>query len=248
MEHTPGNMLIETLYLQSRDCDFTGRWKPSEIFTAMQELASAHSRILGAGYDRLKEMNLAFVLSRSELHMEKYPRIGEKVVCRTWAAPVMKWMYPRYFLFETESGEQLGYAGTIWVLMDLTERKMVAPTALGMEIATCAEKPPLRMPGKAAIASESAPTREYLPGYSELDVNCHVNNTRCVSWMSDALGMETLKDKCVKTLIVNYSHELLPGQSIGLRTEIGEDSFAMSGDREGVNCFALSGELTGWAK
>ena len=239
------NVLTQTLSLRSRDCDFTGRWKPSEIFMATQELAGDHSAILGAGYDYLRSLSLAFALTRTELHMEKYPRIGDKVVCHTWAAPVMKWMFPRYFIFETESGERLGYAGTIWVLLDLNERKMAAPSALNVEIATGDLPAPMRMPGKAAAPSEELPAREYMPGYSEIDVNCHVNNTRYVAWACDALGAELLKDKCVRSLTVNYSHEILPGQPVFLRMQREGDSFCMSGDFDGVNRFTLSGELAG---
>lgn len=237
------NVLTQTLTLQSRDCDFTGRWKTSEIFTAMQELASDHAAILGAGYSTLRSVNLAFALTRSELHMDRYPMIGEKVVCHTWPAPVMKWMFPRYFIFETESGEQLGYAGTIWVLMDLNERKMVTPAALPSPIPTSDRKPPLRMPGKAASLTGEGCLRDYLPGYSELDVNGHVNNTRYVSWMCDALGADRFRTSFVKSIIVNYSHELLPGQMIALRSEIEGNAFRMSGDIDGINHFALSGEL-----
>jgi len=237
------NVLTQTLTLQSRDCDFTGRRKPSEIFTAMQELASDHAAILGASYAVLRSVNLAFALTRTELHMDRYPKIGEKVVCHTWPAPVMKWMFPRYFIFENESGEQLGYAATIWVLMDLNERKMVTPAALPSPIPTSDRKPPLRMPGKAANLTGEGKMRDYLPGYSELDVNGHVNNTRYVSWMCDALGVEALTGNCVRSIIVNYSHELLPGQTISLRSETEGNSFRMSGDIDGVNHFALSGEL-----
>ena len=237
------NILTQTLTLQSRDCDFTGRWKPSEIFTAMQELASDHAAILGAGYPVLRSANLAFALTRSELHMDRYPHLGEKVICRTWPAPVMKWMFPRYFIFESESGEQLGYAATIWVLMDLAERKMVAPSALPSPIPTSDRKPPLRLPGKAMGLTGEGVLRDYLPGYSELDVNGHVNNTRYISWMCDALGYDLLKDHSVKSLIVNYAHELLPGESIALRSEIEGSAFRMSGDIGGVNHFSLSGEL-----
>jgi len=237
------NVLTQTILLQSRDCDFTGRWKPSEIFTAMQELAGDHAAILGAGYSVLRPANIAFALTRSELHMARYPKIGEKVICHTWPAPVMKWMFPRYFVFESESDEQLGYAATLWVLMDLTERKMVAPAALPSPIPTSDRKPPLRLPGKAAPLTGEGSARDYLPGYSELDVNGHVNNTRYVSWMCDELGADVLKDRCIRSIIVNYAHELLPGQMIALRSETEGTSFRMSGDVGGVNHFSLSGEL-----
>lgn len=237
------NVLTRTLCLVSRDCDFTGCWKPSEIFMAMQELAAEHSAILGAGYAYMRSMNLAFALTRTELRMTRYPKIGDRVVVRTWAAPVMKWMYPRHFLFETESGEPLGCASTIWVLLDLNERKMVAPAALNMTIATADLPAPMRMPGKADAPAPDSPVHRYAPGYSELDVNGHVNNTRYVSWMCDRLGAELLKTRRIASIIVNYSHELLPGQSVELRAEISGDCFRMSGDNENVNHFTLSGTL-----
>ncbi len=237
------NVLVQTRLLQSRDCDFTGRWRASEICVAMQELAGDHSTILGAGYRALKQKNLAFALTRIELHMQKYPCMGEKVVCRTWAAPVMKWMFPRYFIFESESGEQLGYAGTIWVLMDLNERKMVPPSALDAPIPTASCKPPLRMPAKAASMKGEGIAVEHMPLYSELDVNGHVNNTKYVQWMCDSLGAETMGDHFIDSLIVNYAHEVLPTHPVTLRTESEENAFRMSGDINGINHFSLSGTL-----
>lgn len=237
------NVLTRTRLLQSRDCDFTGRWRPSEICVAMQELAGDHSTILGAGYRYLEERGLAFVLTRTELHMEKYPLMGEKVVCHTWAAPVMKWMFPRYFIFENEAGERLGYAGTIWVLMDLKERKMVTPAALENPIATASLKAPLRMPAKAASLTGEGTAAEHMPLYSELDVNGHVNNTKYVQWMCDAMGADIMGRNCVSSLVVNYAHEVLPSQPVTLRTEVEDTAFRMSGEVNGVNHFSLSGTL-----
>lgn len=238
------NVLTQTRLLQSRDCDFTGRWRPSEICVAMQELAGDHSALLGVGYRKLGEKSLAFVLTRVELHMEKYPVMGEKVVCHTWAAPVMKWMFPRYFIFENEQGERLGYAGTIWVLMDLKERKMVTPAALDTPVATANMKAPMRMPAKAASLKGEGNLSVHTPLYSELDVNGHVNNTKYVQWMCDAMGAEVMRDHCVSSLVVNYAHEILPTQSVALHTEVEDTAFCMSGEVDGVNHFSLSGTLT----
>lgn len=234
------NVLSQTLPIRSGNCDLTGRWKPSEIFMAMQEVAGDHCAMLGASYDYLRERSLAFALTRSELRMERYPRIGEKVILRTWAAPVMKWMFPRYFLFETESGERLGCAGTVWVLLDLNERKMVAPAAMEVELAVGDLPAPMKMPARADAPAEETPALQYLPGYGEIDVNGHVNNTRYVAWACDALGIGTLKERFIRRLVVNYSHEILPGQPVLLRMQREGDVFRMSGEEH----FTLSGELS----
>ena len=155
----------------------------------------------------------------------------------------MKWMFPRYFIFENESGEQLGYAGTIWVLMDLTERKMVPPAALDAPIPTASCKPPLRMPAKAVSLKGEGTAHEHMPLYSELDVNGHVNNTKYVQWMCDSLGAETMGNHFIDSLIVNYAHEVLPSHPVTLRTESEENAFRMSGEIDGINHFSLSGTL-----
>ncbi len=237
------NVYSIVIPLRSRDCDMTGRWKPSEIFVAMQELGAAHSDALGAGYDYMLSRSLAFALTRMELHMERYPTLDQRVVGRTWVTPLMKWIYPRHFLFETESGERLGYASSLWVLMDLNERKMVNPSLLDIELEPGDLSAPIRMPAKPLPVPEDCPAWERLPVYSELDINGHVNNTRYVAWACDALGAETLRGACVSELLVNYSHEILPGQRVSLRMLREDSAFRMSGEVDGTLHFSLSGKL-----
>ena len=63
----------ETFTLLSRDCDVKGTWRLSAILEAMQESAGAHSLLLGCGREELLKRNIVWVLSRSELHMDRYP-------------------------------------------------------------------------------------------------------------------------------------------------------------------------------
>lgn len=68
----------ETFTLRTRDCDLKGTWRLSAVLEAMQEAAGTHSMLLGCGRDELLKKNIVWVLSRSELHMDRYPEAGEK--------------------------------------------------------------------------------------------------------------------------------------------------------------------------
>ncbi len=232
-----------TIKLQSRHCDFTGHWKPSDIFMTLQELAGSHSDLLGFGDGALRPRSLAFVITRSELHMTRYPVIGETVVLRTWAAPPAKWLFPRYYMLESESGERLGMAATLWVLMDLTTRRMAAPNLLGHEIPAPALPMPMNLPARALPVESETMTSTHIPLYEEIDLNGHVNNTRYLSWICNALGVDVLREKRVSSLSINYAHEILPGQEVTLHTQVEAASFRMSGEVDGVTCFSLSGTL-----
>ena len=43
----------ETFTLRTRDCDLTGKWRPSAILESMQDAAGMHSMLLGCGRDEL---------------------------------------------------------------------------------------------------------------------------------------------------------------------------------------------------
>ncbi len=117
----------ETFTILSRDCDMKGTWRLSSVLEFMQEAAGAHSLLLGCGREELLRKNIGWVLSRSELHMIRYPRIGEKVTLHTFPMPNRLSFFPRYYVFTDERGEMIGKAGTLWLLLDIETRKMLPP-------------------------------------------------------------------------------------------------------------------------
>ena len=92
----------EAFRLTTRDCDMNGTWRVSAILEAMQEAAGMHSMLLGCGRDDLLKNNMVWVLSRCELRMDRYPRIGEKVNVSTFPMPTRICFFPRYYIFTDE--------------------------------------------------------------------------------------------------------------------------------------------------
>ncbi len=239
-------ILYETEFaLHARDTDYTGAWRPSAIMLAMQQAAEIHAQRLGAGFDELRAANFAWVLSRSSVRMNRYPRIEQTVRLRTWPAKMRHLIYPRYFEFETLEGEPLGCASTAWVILDMGERRMAAdPGKVGITVPENElRKPPLPMPRVPRMLEAVPQVFSRRVVYEDVDVNGHVNNTRYIDWLCDALEYERFAQGSLGSLNIAYESEIRPGEEVVLELARKDESFSMSGRVGERACFALTGEF-----
>lgn len=235
----------ESFILRTCNCDFQGRWRPSAILETMQEAAGAHSELLGCGRNALLEKNIIWVLARSEVRMQKYPMVTDQITVETFPTPNRRWFFPRYFIFRDQEGNMIGYAGTLWLLLDINTRSMLPPG----DVAACIPDnsdltPPMGLPSTVGMLNGDTTSSTHMPRYTDLDVNQHVNNTRYADWACDALGVDTLRENYLQSLVINYSAEILPHQEIELQlTQVG-NQFRFAGFHEGRMHFELSGVLS----
>lgn len=220
----------EELMLRTCNCDFMGAWRMSAILEAMQEAAGAHAEALGCGYTQLWPQGIAWVLTRSQVEMERYPKVGDKVIVKTFPMPNRRMFFPRYFVFEDEMGNRYGKAATVWVLMNLKERRMAPPDIVLSTMPDNSDlTAPMAMPGAVEMLEGAEEFFAYHPVYTDLDVNGHVNNTKYADWACNALGVDTLREWCIGSLLVNYQAELRPGQEIMLHMSRADGRFRMAG-------------------
>lgn len=225
--------------------DVTAHLRPGALLEIMQEVAGDHAASLGAGREELLALNIAWVLTRVEVRMSRYPRFGETLTVETFPMPNRRVFFPRYFLFRDGEGRQIGCAGSMWVLMELTDRRMVFQADIASRLPDNSDlTAPMGMP--ATVEELSAPAQEALhtPVYTDLDMNGHVNNTRYVDWCCNALGIDTMKTHVLTQFAVNFSHEVLPGQQV--RTLLHQDGgrFCFSGFEGDSRFFDVGGEFT----
>ncbi len=223
----------EKLTLATRDCDMNGRWRVSAILETMQETAGTHSLLLGCGREELLKKNIVWVLSRCELHMDRYPRIGERITVSTFPMPNRIFFFPRYYVFTDERGEMIGKAGTLWLLLDIRTRRMLPPGEVGRLIPDNTD---------LAVPMEEFLT-EYEPVYTDLDVNGHVNNARYADWLCNAMGIETMQKSEPESIILNYNREILPGQRVTLRRVTRDRQYRLTGYVGDTIAFDIGGTM-----
>ncbi len=234
----------ETFTLLTRDCDLKGTWRLSSVLEYMQEAAGAHSFLLGCGRDELLRKNIVWVLSRSELHMTRYPRTGEKITLHTFPTPTRVCFFPRYYIFTDERGEMIGKAGTLWLLLDTQTRRMLPPGDIAHLIPDNRDLAvPMNLPATVGKLQGEEFVSEHTPVYTDLDVNGHVNNTRYADWLCNTLGIELMSAAEPETVIFNYNHEILPGQKVVLHRVMREHQYRLTGYVNDAIAFDIGGTL-----
>ena len=230
----------ETRLLTTDDCDHTGGWKMEKILSSMQNLAGSHADSLGAGFRQLRPKDLAWVISKTKVEMEKLPLFWHTVTLKTWTGKERHGIYPRYFSFHDEKGELLGGATVYWSLMDLAKRQMATAEQTSSVVLPASEKPPVCKPPKSVRLPDIPPKREIrqMPVYSELDVNGHLNNTKYVAWFCDLLGPEFFEKQMISSLTIHYAKEILPKQEVTLRLYQTETGYLFSGLVAEEVCFS----------
>ena len=238
------NTYDETFTLRPRDCDLNDKWRPSAILETMQDVAGTHSLLLGCGREELVKKNIVWVLSRSELHMDRYPVSGEKITVHTFPTPTRICFFPRYYIFTDAHGEMVGKAGTLWLLLDLTTRRMLPPGDVGKLIPDNKDlSVPMNLPATVGNLQGEEFVSEYRPVYTDLDVNGHVNNTRYADWLCNALGIDMMTEYEPERIILNYNHEVLPGHVVTLRRILKGNEYRLSGIVNDSTAFEIGGSL-----
>ena len=236
----------EPLELRALSCDMRGAWKPSAILSTMQETAGVHSAMLGLDRATMDSMDLAWVLTRVKVEFSRLPMLGEKLTIETYPTPNRHLFFPRSHIFRGADGEQIGCANSLWVTMNLTDRRIEKSEFVLAHMPDNRDfSPAAGMPSTVRPLSDEAQVGRILPQLSELDMNMHVNNTKYMDWCLNALGLEVMRDKVITAFDVNYDTEILPGCEIRTELTMKGDDFAFIGyDMEGKKHFSISGKLS----
>lgn len=231
--------------VHSYQTDLNARLKPSALLEFMQETAGQHSERLGIGRNALLARNVAWILSRVEVDMDRYPTFEEAFSVETFPMPTRRCFFPRYFIFRDQQGLEIGRAASLWVLLDFSTRHMIKPDLVQAHLPDNSDLlAPLGLPATVTEVSGTLQTDQRIPRYSDLDFNGHVNNTRYLDWCCDALGLEAMRGCTLRHFAVNYDAEVLPGQQ--LRTELRRlgDDFSFCGFEGDKRHFDVGGTLS----
>lgn len=230
--------------LLTTHCDMLSTWRPSAILESMQDASGQHCEQLGIGHDALRSRGLVWVVNRYELVMEHYPRFGDTVLVETFPLPTRHGFYPRYYAFRGEEGQEYGYGCGLWSVLDLEKRAMVSGPLLADDLPDNRDlQAKLKMPALAKALDAEPECDCFLPRFTDLDDNRHVNNTKYVDWCVNALGIETMSQNELARFIVNYHREIRPGQQVSTELRREDGRFSYQGFVNGETHFAISGEM-----
>lgn len=127
------------------------------------------------------ERELAWVLSSWQIEIKRYPSYGEYVKICTWPYAFKGFFGYRNFTMETQEGEVLAFANSIWTLLDLKKGRPARVIPEMEEVYKLEPEFPMNCESRKIELPENPVAKEPFPVHKyHIDTNQHVNNGRYV--------------------------------------------------------------------
>lgn len=230
-------------WLRTSDFDRYGRLQPASILDLFQDVAGGHAAVLGIGANVMIEKQLMWVLTKVKYQVLAPARMFQKVKVQTWPLTPSRIGFQREYCIRDEKDEILVKGSSQWVLMHAEKRSfMPVKDVYPMDLDFCTEQ---MFEGKVQRIRDFEPQGEAFvlqPGFSDMDINGHVNNTKYANFALDALCPQAEEE--IECLQIDYHRELQEGVQVHveLRREAGL-LLACGRSEAGENMFACRMEL-----
>jgi acyl-ACP thioesterase len=201
----------------SYETDLTGKLSLFALFNRFQDLAGLHADSLNVGHKQLRELNLAWILSRMRVEISSLPKWSDTVQLATWPKGVDRLFAMRDFSLSNEEGEKLVLATSAWLLVDIVKNRPQRIENLPVDLQfRGAPQAITEIPDKIFMPEGMRTMFERPVVLSDIDINRHVNNAQYVKWIGDSFSEEQYRSHRVKSLQINYLEETLLGNTIAL--------------------------------
>lgn len=216
-----------------------GTLRLSRFLSLIQEAAIGGSAYAGAGVEKVKELNLYWVVMRYHFAILRMPKVGERVRFWTYPGAPKSFVYPRFFVVEGANKEVLIRGSSLWALLSRLSHKPSPADQNHLPTASDhSEDDQLAWPSAIALSSltllEERPIR-----HSDMDFNGHMNNVRYLDFALDAMPMGYFEEHPIISFQIQYSSECHSGEKMDLYAAQEATLYSFQGKVGERNVFAL---------
>ena len=208
--------------------DFNGRLTMGVLGNHLLNCAGFHASERGFGIATLNEDNYTWVLSRLAIDLEEMPYQYEEFTVQTWVENVYRLFTDRNFAIIDKDGKKIGYARSVWAMINLNTRKPADLLTLhGGSIVdyVCDEPCPIEKPSRIKVATDQ-PCAKLTAKYSDIDINGHVNSIRYIEHILDLFPIDLYKSKRIQRFEMAYVAESYYGDELSfLEEEVSENEY-----------------------
>lgn len=193
-----------------------------------------HTVSLGLAPDYMEKRGMVWVLYSWNLKLLKGEYYAKRLQFTTFALFHKDIYSHRYFLVKDEEGETIGYAVSVWIVIDFEKRKMVKvpvdvqdvyfqklDSELTNEQAHIVENL-TTAPLKKRRSPQYTHEKEMELRFHDIDSNGHVNNTVYAQWAMESLitseDESYLVEHVVEDMSIVYKKEKMPGGKVIIRS------------------------------
>lgn len=152
--------------------------------------------------------------------------------------PTTRVAYPRSVVAFDQTGNELFRSISLWVLMDSRTRAMVLPGKSGVLVEGTLTGTEISVPHAIATCPMEGFVN-YTVGYSLLDQNGHMNNTRYLDWVTDLLPSDFHEAHTIREFTLCYMNEAREGEEISVGYTLSDGpTLTVDAQRQGERIFS----------
>lgn len=239
----------EDFFISANESNPEGELAVNVLVNAIIEIATRHANSLGIGNPHMESFHAGWVLSRLTLEMYHYPKVNTTYRVSTWVEGWNRHYSTRCFEILNMEGEVLGYARTIWMVINTLTHENFGLEHLSLPNGAIVSKecpiprqerhvdillPDERIPEKSKALTANRPVTSYTFKYNDIDFYRHVNTLRYITLLLNAYTLEEFDHSFVSRLELSFLHE----GSFGDTVEIRRHDFGRENDGE-TSAFSL---------
>ncbi|XP_072968089.1 palmitoyl-acyl carrier protein thioesterase, chloroplastic-like [Typha angustifolia] len=242
-----GPVFRQNFFIRSYEIEADQTASIEALMNQLQETALNHMKCAGLlvdGFGSTPEMykrSLIWVVTKMQVHVEKYPSWGDVIQVETWVFPSGKNAMRRdWHVKDAETGKTILKATSLWVMMNKKTRRL---SKVPEEVRT--ETEPYFLPKVAAILDDDGRRLPKLdtstathvqkglsPHWSDLDTNQHVNNVKYIGWILESSPISILENYELESMILEYRRECRRGSVLDSLTTVSAGADCINGNSE----------------
>ena len=201
-----------------------------------QACCTFHSESVGQGMKNTAKRKRTWVLSGWQIVVNRYPEMGEKIITTTFPTDFRGFLGGRNFMMDTEDGERLAYANSLWSHIDMETGMPAKLTDEDTAGYVLEEKLDMEYaPRKIALPKEWEQEEKFVVQKFHLDTNHHVNNGQYVQMAQEYLP----EGFVVRQLRTEYKQQAKLGDVICPRVARAEGKVFVCLDDENQNPYTI---------
>lgn len=199
------------------DVDFSGHLTIPMLGNHLLNCAGFHADARGFGITRLNEDDCTWVLSRVALEFNELPTEYQHFSVSTWVESVMRMFTARNFEIKNQMGDVIGYARSIWAMINLQTRKPVDLLTINDGSLTDwivdDKECPIEGPSRIKVMSKD-PIEIISIKFCDIDINGHLNSMRYIEHILNLFSLDFFRNHRIKRFEIAYITECLFGDRI----------------------------------
>lgn len=230
----------KTFKINFRDVDFKYDLTMNALVDFMQEVSGEHALELGIDFTTDEDQKAYWIVSRSKMHLERYPKWQEQIRIETYPVGIDKLFCMRRFDIFDEQNESIGYMIGYYILMDFRTHRPLRVQKMEGVLQSLnwpyegEELPKLKRP-ETILQEEQRRVRS-----GEIDINQHMNNAHYIRWSTDMITCKEREQHTIQSIQTNYTTSLVEGDEVKIVRGLDEEGNTL------IQGTSLDDKITYW--